>query len=157
MKYSNFPHPTRRKCVLGGMAEKTRKAAQEFHTKLRLANLRELIVKHDIGTSLAPICRFPGTFGATAPEQLAEFLGIPGGLKTLLEMAAFARLFPKDFVIEQANTPMADGAFVTYGHFALISRCGWAEERRQLLERVREKCMTVAQLRREIKALRRQV
>ncbi len=151
MKRKHLPLEARRAYLYDvDMPEALQGPTSEFHERLRIANKRDLLAKHTMGTWLHHIVEKPGTYGPEALQQVADFTGIPGGIGALLYMKQFSEEFPRHFIIEQANKPMANGGFLTYAHFLQLAAVHSLKKQRELLARVRAEGLSVAQLRREV-------
>jgi hypothetical protein len=152
MKYARLPSEIRRRYVREDMLPAAQQVADDISEKLRQANLRDLCVKHSLGQSIDHITAHISTFGPNAMCDIADLLGIPGGVRALQDLKRFALRFPKDFVVKQASTPMVTGAFISYEHFVVLSGIDGERKRLELLDRIRAEGLTVTQLRRVIAA-----
>jgi hypothetical protein len=155
MRNESLSPQSRRNRVYREMDPNLRKTAAIVHARLRRANLRDLLTRHSIGRIVKEICLHPEIFGQNAGQELADFLGIPGGGATLVGMENFSDEYTEDFIIEQAREPMANGDFVSYAHFRELMRIKDRNVQRQFVNRVREEGLTLYQLRREIAAYQR--
>ena len=141
--------------VFREMTPSTQEVAKKLHAKMNAANLRDLLAKHAIGTMLYMTTSRPFVYGPDALRQFAMYTGIDGGEKTLLDLRCFAQSFTQQFIRQQANIPLANGAFLTYRHFVALMKVPSLDERNQLLARFRAEGLTVAQWRREVANTRR--
>lgn len=157
MNRKDLPPEDRRSVAYYDMVPSMQEVAKKYHARMRLANLRDLLFRHAIGRMLHQIAAKPGIYGPDAIRQFAEYLGIPGGMASLVDMKSFAHVFTRQFVREQAEKPLANGAFLTYEHFLCLMKMWSWKERNQLLDRIRAEGLTAAQVRREVaKSQRRQ-
>ena len=125
-----------------------KEVAKELRREMRKANLRDLLAKHSLGRAIKDVVSRPGVFGQDALQGFAEYAGI--SLVEIINMKNFASEFTRQFIVEQASAPMANGAFLTYAHFLDLMRVASFKRQRQLLQHIRENGLTASQARREI-------
>ena len=85
MKWKNLPPETRRAYVYQDMTAAAKEAAKEIHEKLRIANKRDLLLKHAIGTRANEGVRNIGTYGQDFVDELSFVLGFSEDMRALLE------------------------------------------------------------------------
>lgn len=155
MNWKNLPPATRRSFTYQDMTKAAQQAAIKIHKKLNIANKRDLLLKHAIGTRMNRAARNMAVYGQDCPDSVSFVLGFSEDCREVSAMMDFADQYPIQFILEESSKPMANGAFITYSHFLELLKFDSMKKRRQLLERVRTKGLTVTRLRRLIAAERR--
>jgi len=153
MKRSDLPLETQRWYRFCDMPAAWQKASKRFQAKLRRANLRNLLSKYDLGRMVTRLVKMEGTNGPTAADEMARYTGVPGGVRALRYMKSFSEQYSKDFIIEQASKPMANGSFLTYEHFVELMAIRSLKTRKEFLARVRDEGLSVAKIAREIRRM----
>ena len=157
MKSKGLPLETRRSYVWQDMNAIAQETTRAIHEKLRIANKRDLLVRHSIGTILKRAFSKVGVYGQDFPKQFALVSGFARNLAALGDMKNFAAEYSRQFVLEQADEPMANGAFVSYEHLLELMKISSLKRRGQFLEKTRVGGLSVTQLRRVIAADRKTV
>jgi hypothetical protein len=110
-------------------APQAREKTTAIHRKLYVANKRDSLVKHAIGRRVTKAVRNMATYGQDFATELNVFLGLSADYKELGNMKTFATEYPMQFILEQSAKPLANGAFLTYGHFLELMKV-WNLKRR---------------------------
>ena len=148
MSRKDLPTETRSDAAFRRFREPMKKAAVALGRKLYKANLHDLLAEHAVGKGLAQIADRPTVFGEDAFQGFAEYMGLP--VVELSGMKSFADEFTRSFIVEQVRATMLKGTILTYGHFRQAMRPRSREKQEQLLRDIREKGLSVGQVRRNI-------
>ncbi len=123
----------------------TRQAALELDEKLRINNRHQILMRFDLGRKVEKILAHADIYGPNAIAQLAEIPGIKGGIKELYQMRDVAVTLTRESVSEVSSTPTAGGMLLSFGHFVELVRLPSLALMREVLRRIREDDLTVAQ------------
>lgn len=147
------PVEKKRLAILKEMSPATREVAQDFETRLGKVAHGIILTQYDMGSRIAEIMENEGEYGSGAVKQLSEYLNIAGGETTLYALRNFSESFDKDYVKEWSLKPMANGQFLSIGHWFKIMQLKDRKAQDKMLDRVFRESLSVNELEKEVRAL----
>ena len=125
-------------------------AAVSVDNKRRRLRRAASLVQYDTGRGLLPILADPKTYGATAFDQIAEYLGIEDDrLQTYIDVAD---AFDRDFIERESQIQMACGRYLDIAYFAELVPLRNDEEQIALaLWHIREDNLSLAKVHRLVR------
>ena len=147
------PIENKRLALLKEMTPATREVAQDFEQRLARGAQGIILIQYDMGRRVAEVMENEGEYGHGAIKQLAEYLNIAGGATTLYALRNFAESFEKDHVKELSAKPMANGQFLSVGHWFKVMQLKDKKSQDKMFDRIFKESLTVNELEKEIRAL----
>lgn len=136
-----------RKRAFDEMSPKLRDLAQKVDEKLNGEIRRKVLVAYGIGELLLRVGAKNGIFDAHPMDLIAQYTQIPGGERTLASYRQMAANLDREFVEQQLKEPMRDGRLLSVSHFVEIATIKEPQKRLEILDLIRKKCISVADLR----------
>ena len=150
--YKKLPPQERRVAVFVDMPEPLRRMAKTIDAKLRARARGVLLLAYDVGVLARTAHADEPRFGTICLIQLAEFLGIGDGPCLLLGWGELTRAFTREFLEQQVAVPMANGRYLELEHFLLLAYVHPFKKRMQLLNEIRQECLSPAAARKKMVA-----
>ena len=138
--------------VFKKMSPALQEIAKTFDEKLAKGATVIVVTMYDMGARLKEVVDDEGTYGSGAVKQLAEYHGISGGETALYAMMNFAKSFDKDYVKTNSLRPMANGHYMTLGHWLQLMKIQDDAKREKMLEKVLRESVSANDLEKEIRA-----
>lgn len=130
---------------LSEMTPATKQLAVKLDRTLASAHCDALLLRYDTGRSLARVVAEEATYGSSAVEQLAAYLGMSPD--RLYKLRTYALVFTRQQVTAYAKRSMANGGRIRYHHLAAIMVVRSPQERLRLVELVFTESLSVRSLR----------
>jgi len=152
MANSVTPVEKARAKLLTQMTPATREVAQEFLTSTVRTATGVVMFHYNLGQRIAQVVNDEATFGDSAVELLAGYLGIKGGPTYLYALRNFAETFDKEYVKQNTSNLMANGDTLSVAHWLNLTKLSEEAARTNMLKRVFAESMSSKDLDAEIKA-----
>lgn len=146
------PIEKRRLALYAKMPPPLRKIAEEWKGLLGNTAKALAIVSYDMGTQIAKMTAKEGEYGPDPVKMLVEYFGLEGGETELYNMRSFAQTFDRKFVQETGDRQMANGKFLSRGHWFAVMRLKEQKDREKAIEDVFKKSLSVNELELYIKS-----
>jgi len=134
------------------MSPALQEVAKTFEEKLGKGATAIVVIMYDMGSRLKEVVDDEGTYGSGAVKQLADYHGIPGGETMLYGMMNLSKAFDKEYVKTNSLRPMANGHYMTLGHWLHLMKIQDDTKREKMLERVLRESISANDLEKEIRA-----
>jgi hypothetical protein len=138
--------------VFKAMPPATQEIAKKYEGKMSQAATGLIILQYGLGTEVKAAMEDEGTYGSSAVEQLAVYLGVKGGATYLYALKNFSETFDKDYVKQKSAITLANGDPMTIGHWLHLMKLSEDKAREKMLDRIYKESMSSNDLAKEIQA-----
>lgn len=142
------PENPERARVYREMTPATQQVATDFEDKLCRQSRDGLLIRHEMGLTLAEVTEGRARYGSRAVEQLAAYLGLSPD--RLYKLRTYARIYTRCEVEKWAGRRMSSGGRITFHHLAAIMVVQSADTRLGLVQRVFQDSLSVRAVRDKI-------
>lgn len=143
-----------RLAIFTAMTPDTQAVARELETTYSKVAMGFAISQYDVGARIVEVVDDESRFGqaSISVKQLAQYLNVHGGPGTLYGLANVARMFDREFVKTTSAKPMANGNFMSVGHWVCLTRLEDPKGRKALVSRILAEGLSVGDLEKEIQS-----
>lgn len=134
------------------MTPATQEIAKKYEGKMSQAATGVIVIQYGLGAEVKAVMDDEGTYGNSAVEQLAVYLGVKGGATYLYALKGFAETFDKDYVKQKSSILLANGDPLTIGHWLHLMKLSEDKAREKMLDRIYKESMSANDLAKEIQS-----
>lgn len=120
------------------MTEQTRIVVTQFEQKLRTKSVDIIKTYYECGEKLKKMKDEPQKYGEDYAKHVEGYLGLP-----VHEMIRMAEVFEKDWLLEQAAIPNANGVILSPLHFCQLAQLSASSDRVRVLKQIREESLSI--------------